>query len=136
MKDLLNDKGFIRILILFIITTGLIILFKNQLIENEIDPIVAGFGNLILFLASGLTLAIYGKAKRSTSTHGFTKNIYAAFVIKFFILITAVMMYFYFARNISTRAIFLCMALYLIYHFVGASYAARVEKKKVKQHHP
>jgi hypothetical protein len=136
MKDLLNDKGFLRILILFMVTTGLIILFKNQLDEKEIDPIVAGFGNLILFLASVLTLAMYGKAKRSSTSHGFSKNIYAAFVIKFFILITAVMLYFYFSSEISTRAVFLCMGLYLVYHFVGASYAARVEKKKAKPHHP
>ena len=130
-----TDKGFLRLLVLFLLVTAGTIFFWSYLLDKEVDPIVLGSGNLIIFLASVLTLAMYGKAKRSKSPHGFSRNLYAAFVIKFFILITAAMLYFYFSSEISTRAVFVCLVLYLVYHFLGASYAARVEKKQPLHKH-
>jgi hypothetical protein len=135
MKDLLKDKGFLRLAVIFLLVTLLSIVLSSTLIENKIDPVVVGFGNLILFLASSLTLVLYGRAKNASTSHGFSRNIYAAFVTKFFILVTAAMLYFYFSGEISVRAVFICLALYFVYHFAGAVHAAKVEKKKVKHHH-
>jgi small-conductance mechanosensitive channel len=135
MKDLLQDKGFQRLVILFVLTTLLVVVMNGFLTDNGADPIVIGAGNIIIFLASAFTLLMYGRAKRSKSSHGFSKNVYAAFVTKFFVLITAAMLYFYFAQEISTKAVFVCLGLYFAYHFIGASYAARVEKKKVAHKH-
>ncbi|HSK13398.1 MAG TPA: hypothetical protein VK907_09295 [Phnomibacter sp.] len=135
MIERLKDAGFLRLLVFFMLTSAAILIFKEQLSENNITPMVVAVGNLIIFLASCLTLAMYGKAKRSKSGHGFTRNVYAAFVIKFFILITAAMLYFYFSREISSKAVFVCLGLYLVYHFLGASFAARVEKKTVAKKH-
>lgn len=134
MKELLKDKGFIRILVIFLLVLALTFVLKQTLIENKVDPVVVGFGNLILFLAGGLTLLLYGKAKNTANPHQFTRNVYAAFVIKFFILVTAAMLYFYFSGDISVRAVFVCLALYFVYHFAGALHASKVERKKVKQH--
>ncbi len=135
MKELLKDKGFLRLVVIFILVTVVAFVLKNTLAELEIDPFVIGFGNLILFLASSLTLILYGKAKNATNTHAFSRNVYAAFVTKFFILVTAAMLYFYFSDEISVRAVFICLALYFVYHFAGALHASKVEKKKVKHHH-
>ncbi len=135
MKELLKDKGFLRLTAVFVFVSITAILLHGLLASNQIDPLVLGIGNLILFLSSALTLLLYGRAKNAKTSHGFSKNIYAAFVTKFFILVTAAMVYFYFADNISIRAVFICLGLYFVYHFVGAVHAARVEKKKVKQHH-
>jgi hypothetical protein len=135
MKQLLSDGGFQRLIILYIISSILVVAMKGLLTENDADPIVIGVGNTIIFLASSFTLLMYGRAKRSKSGHGFSRNVYAAFVTKFFVLITAAMVYFYFSEEISTRAVFVCLGLYFAYHFIGASYAARVEKKKTAHKH-
>jgi hypothetical protein len=132
MKAFLNDRGTQRIIAVFVIVNGIFLFAKQWLIENQFDPTVLIGGNCIIFLSSLLTLVLYGRAKKSKTTHGFTKNVYAAFVTKFFILLSAAMMYFYFAKTISIRAVFACMGLYLLYHFVGAFYAARVAKKNSK----
>jgi hypothetical protein len=134
MNQVFKDQGFIRLLALFVVVSAAVLILHTNLEDKNIDPWVVGVGNAIIFLASLLALSLYGRAKRSKSNHGFTRNIYAAFVTKFFILLTSAMVYFYFASEISSKAIFVCLGLYLIYHFVGASYAARVEKKHVKQH--
>jgi len=135
MKELFSDVGFKRLVILFLITTVLVVALNGILTENKANPLVIGIGNSIIFLASALTLVMYGRAKKSKSTHGFSRNVYAAFVTKFFVLITAAMFYFYFAEEISTRAVFICLGLYFAYHFIGASYAARVENKKIAPKH-
>jgi len=135
MKDLIKDGGFQRLIILFIVTTVLVVIFKGLLADNNADPLVIGVGNVIIFMASAFALLMYGRAKRSKSTHGFSRNVYAAFVTKFFILITAAMVYFYFAGEISSKAVFVCLGLYFAYHFIGASWASRVEKKKIAHKH-
>jgi hypothetical protein len=138
MKELLKDKGFLRLTIIFILVSAIAIVFSSKLTELEVDPVVVGFGNLIIYLASVLTLLLYGRAKNASTSHGFSRNVYAAFVTKFFVLVTAAMLYFYFSdrvEKLSVRAVFVCLALYFVYHFAGAVHAARVEKKKVKHHH-
>lgn len=135
MNGFFKDKGFQRLLFTFILVNALVVVFKEKFLELKVDNAVVLVGNAIIFAASVLTLLLYGRAKNAKTSHGFSRNIYAAFVVKFFILVSAAMIYFYFAQDeISTRAVFICLGLYFIYHFVGASYAARVEKKKVKHH--
>ena len=99
MKELFKDKGFQRLLVIFILVTAVGLIFRQTLAENKVDPVVVLAGNLIIFFASTLTLLLYGRAKNAKTSHGFSRNVYAAFVTKFFILVTAAMVYFYFSSN-------------------------------------
>ncbi len=130
MYDFVKNAGFRRLLLLFLLVFVFAFIFRSQLEHVDIDAIVVMVGNLIIFGASVLTLVMYGKAKKSKTSHGFTRNVYGAFVVKFFILLTAAMLYFYFAGEINAKAVFVCLGLYLLYHFLGASHAARVEKQQ------
>lgn len=135
MKELFKDNGFKRLLFLFILVSGLTLVFRQFFEDRKIDTMVVFIGNILIFASSVLALLLYGRAKSSKTPHGFSRNVYAAFVTKFFVLVTAAMLYFYFAQDdISTRAVFICLGLYFVYHFAGAAYAARIEKKKVKHH--
>ena len=130
-----KDKGFQKLFAIFFLIFTLGIVFHERLTEWDVDPAVVLVGNVILFATSLLTLSIFGKAKRSKTPHGFTRNVYAAFVVKFFILITAAMLYFYFSDEVSIRAVFVCLGLYLVYHFLGATHAAKVVHHKKEGHH-
>lgn len=130
MKELFQDKGFQRLVALFIITTIAVFFLNSYFTDNNIDAVVVAVGNTIIFLSSAFTIMMYGRAKKSKSAHGFSRNVYAAFVTKFFVLITAAMLYFYFSEQINKKAVFICLGLYIVYLFIGASYASRVEKKK------
>lgn len=135
MKELFQDKGFQRLVALFIISTIAVFFLNSFLSDKGADPLVIAVGNAIIFLSSAFTIMMYGRAKRSKSAHGFTRNVYAAFVTKFFVLITAAMLYFYFSEEINKKAVFVCLGLYVVYLFVGASYASKVEKKKTAHPH-
>lgn len=128
-----RDKGFQKLFAIFFLVFVLVISFHERLSEWEIDPVVVIGGNVLLFGTSLLTLNIFEKANSSHTPQGFVRNVYTAFVVKFFVLVIAAMVYFYFSEKISVRAVFLCMALYFVYHLLGTSHAsvkARTHKHK------
>lgn len=113
--------------IFFIMTNALLVIFRERLEIKGVDTGVVIIGNLILFIASGLSLWMYAKATRQQHGHKVVRNVYGGFMLKFFVLLVAAMIYFYFADEINKPAIFICMGLYLVYNFVGVS---RVVKKQ------
>ena len=113
--------------IFFIIVNALLIVFARRLEDKGVATGVVIIGNLILFVTSVLSLWMYSKATRHQQAHGIVRNVYGGFMLKFFVLIVAAMIYFYFAEEINKPAIFICMGLYLVYNFVGVS---RVIKKR------
>jgi hypothetical protein len=134
VNHLIKDDGFRRLTFLFFVISAVSFLAETQLSDQKVDSHVLLGGNAILYGASLLALFMYGRAKKSKTAHGFTKQVYSAFVVKFFILVTSAMMYFYFAEETNIRAVFICMGLYLVYHLLAASHAARVEKNKTAPH--
>ncbi len=129
-NELMKDSGFKRLTLFFVLVSAVAFLAEAQLSDQKVDSAVLRAGNAVLYAVSVLALYLYGRAKKSKSAHAFTRQVYTAFMVKFFILVAVTMIYFYFASEINTRAVFICMGLYLVYHFLGASHAARVEKRK------
>ncbi|CAN5446751.1 hypothetical protein BH10BAC3_BH10BAC3_27200 [soil metagenome] len=113
-------KKAIRLLVIFFITVNaLSIVFRSRLEDKGVDTDVVIIGNLILFVVSALSIWMYSKAGGQNKSHGMVRNVYGGFMLKFFALIVAAMVYFYFAREINKPAIFICMGLYLVYNFTG-----------------
>lgn len=124
LPGITRDSGFVRLSAFFIATTILAIVFYEPLHQKEVDvPVVIG-GNVIIFLSSLLAYFIFEKATKAQTGHAAVRNVYTGFVIKFFLLIVAAMLYFYFAATINQNAIIICFVLYLVYNFLGARYAA------------
>jgi hypothetical protein len=114
----------VRLSAFFIASTILAVVFYEFLQEKEIDVAVVIGGNVIIFLSSLLAYFIFEKATKAQTGHSAVRNVYTGFVIKFFLLIVAAMLYFYFAATINQKAIIICLVLYLVYNFLGARYAA------------
>jgi hypothetical protein len=130
-----RDKGFQKLFAIFFLVFVLVVSFHEKLVEWEIDPIVVIVGNILLLGTSLLTLNIFEKANSSKTPQGFVRNVYSAFVVKFFVLVVAAMLYFYFSDTISVRAVFLCMGFYFVYHFLGTSHAAVKARTHKHKHH-
>jgi cadmium resistance protein CadD (predicted permease) len=107
------------LVIFFLIVNALAIVFGKRLADKGIDADVIIGGNLVLFLASAASVYIYARGQRQAKGHGVVRNIYGGFMLKFFVLIIAAMMYFFFADEINKGAIFVCLGLYLIYTIMG-----------------
>lgn len=134
MLNITKDSGVIRLAAFFAATTILAIVFAQQLEQQEIDYKVVLGGNVIIFLSSLLAYYIFEKATKAATGHAAVRNVYTGFVVKFFLLIVAAMLYFYFASEINNKGIFVCFGLYLVYNFLGARFAAA--KKAPVAHHP
>lgn len=107
--------------IIFIVINGLLVVFRSKLESRGVDTGVVIMGNLVLFIVSGFSIWMYGKASGHKKGHGMVRNVYGGFMLKFFTLIVAAMVYFFFAKEINKPAIFICLGLYLVYNFVGVS---------------
>jgi len=113
------------LVLLFVIVNALAIVFGKRLQAKGIDSDVIIIGNLVLFLASAASVYIYTRSQKSKG-HAVVRNIYGGFMLKFFVLIVAAMLYFFFADEINKGAIFVCLGLYLIYSIIGT-------KQSIKQ---
>lgn len=118
-------KSFRLLTIFFIIINALAIVFRARLEDSNVDTDVVIIGNLVLYVVSSLTVWMYSKAGSQKKAHGMVRNVYGGFMLKFFTLVVAAMVYFYFAKEINKPAIFICLGLYLVYNFVGVSQVAK-----------
>jgi FtsH-binding integral membrane protein len=77
------------------------------------------------------------KALKNRSAYGFVRNVYTGFMIKLLILVVAAMSYFYFSSEVNQPALFICLGLYLVYHFVGTIQVAGKQKRHASKapHH-
>jgi hydrogenase-4 membrane subunit HyfE len=124
------------IFLIFIAVTVFALAAPDFLEKNNIDRQVLIYGNLILFTASLLVFYMYIKALKNKSAYGFVRNVYTGFMIKLLILVVAAMSYFYFSSEVNQPAIFICLGLYLVYHFVGTVQVAGKSRRTAgKPHH-
>ena len=112
-------KALVPVVVAFIIITILLLSLKNNLEAKGVDAYVVMGGNLVLFMASSLSIFMYAKALKNQNAFGFVRNVYSGFILKFFILIAAVIIYLFTAKEVNKPALFICMGLYFIYTFVG-----------------
>ena len=112
------------LVIVFVIVNFLALVFAKKLQAKNIDSDVIIMGNLVLFLASAASVYIYTRSQKAKG-HAVVRNIYGGFMLKFFVLIIAAMLYFFFADEINKGAIFVCLGLYLVYNIIGTRQSIR-----------
>jgi len=125
-------KAFRILAVFFVIVNALLIVFRQRLEDKNVDTDVVIIGNLILFVVSAISVWMYSKAGSQKKSHGMVRNVYGGFMLKFFTLLVAAMVYFYFAHEINKPAIFICLGLYLVYNFAGV---LQVTKKQAAAPH-
>ena len=129
------QKKWISLIVVFVAVTIGALAAGDWLTANGVDTAVLLGGNALLFGASMLALKLYDSAMKSSKNYGFVKQVYAGFMIKFFVLVVGAMVYFYFAKEVNKPAIFICMLLYLIYNFLGTSQVVKKPMEKQAPHH-
>lgn len=112
-------KKFIPLIAMFVVVNGLLLLFREKLAEQNVSGNVVAVGNLIIFLATLVSSLLYMKASANKKTIGFLQQFYGGFLLKFFVLIAAVVIYLFTAAPPNQNGLIVCMALYLVYHFLG-----------------
>jgi hypothetical protein len=122
---------FIPLVLIFIITNGLLILFQERLSKFDINVNVALIGNTILLVATLLSFLLYRKSLRSDRPQTFLKYIYGGMFLKMMVCLIAAAIYIVaYGKEVNKAAVFICMFLYFLYTFVEVSILLRLSKEQ------
>jgi ABC-type transport system involved in multi-copper enzyme maturation permease subunit len=124
-------KPFSQLVIIFLIITALLIGFKNQLQQWNIDVIVALIGNALLFLAALFSFLLFSKGLQTTSAHAFVRMTYSGMLLKMGICLAATIIYALASGGkVNKAAIFVCFGFYFIYTFFEVKILTRMSKEQ------
>jgi len=124
-------KLYVPIILAFVVVNGLLITGKSWLAKLGIDQAVAIIGNLVLFIATFLSLFLYERAMTHATTAGFLRNTYSGLIVKLLVCLFAVVIYAMVARNnINKQGIFACVFFYFLYTIIEMRSLARRNKER------
>ncbi len=124
-------KLFLPLLFLLIMVNGLSVAFKSALEYNNIDNAVVIVANTLLFIICAISLSVQLKSITNTNPHAMVRGVMGSVVIKLFVLGTAAFIYLYVAgESKSVNALFISMALYLIYTWIEVRISLRLNTSK------
>jgi hypothetical protein len=125
-----ENKTIAPLFILFMIVTGFCTITKTWLTSKNIDPVVLGFGNIILFILSLAVFSIQKKAVQSPNPQVFVRSIMLGTFIKLMVIAIAIVIYLVAAgENRSVYAVIACMVLYIFYTVIDVRIAMNINRK-------
>lgn len=117
--------------IMFIIINGVLIAFQRKLENRNIKIDVVVVANLLLFAVSMLNIRFQLKSLRNPNSSAVIRGLMAGTFIKLFVLAAATMIYLVAAgENRSVNAVFVGMALYIVYTWLEVRISLRLNPKK------
>lgn len=123
-------KAFTPILVIFTISSGILVAFPALFTKMKIDASVMIVGNLILFVATLISFYFYYRSLRNNRVAVFLRFIYGGMFIKMMIcMVTAFVYIMVTGKNVNKGAIFGCMFLYFVYTFVEVAILMKLSKQ-------
>lgn len=130
MDNKIIFKAFTPILVIFTISSGILVAFPSLFTKMKIDTGVMIIGNLILFVATLISFYFYYRSLRNNRVAVFLRFIYGAMFIKMMIcMVTAFVYIMITGKNVNKGAIFGCMFLYFVYTFVEVAILMKLSKQ-------
>ena len=129
------NKTVIPLVIVFVITAGLIFIFREFLETRGFDWQVLSGGNLLVYIVTVVSMHLLSKGLNADNTNAFLRGAYSGILLKLFACAGAAFIYILLAgKNLNKPALFGCMFLYLVYTFVELSVILKQSnaKKNVK----
>jgi hypothetical protein len=92
---------------------------QSRLSEKGFDQEVLVYGNIILFAIFLVSFLMVSKGQRSKNNHEFFRLMYGSFILKLFLLAGIAFAYIItMKKDVNKPALFLCMALYVVYTII------------------
>ncbi len=114
-----NRKLFLPIALFFFCFNLLVIASRKWLLKYGFNQDVLFTGNIIIAFTTAAALYFHIKGFLNKNIQVFLRSVYGALMIKMFICAGAIVIYAFSAgKNVNKPAIFVCMALYIIYSFI------------------
>ena len=124
-------KGFMPVILVFIVLKGFFISGKNMLQRWNVDQDVVIIGNTLLFLITLFSYLLALRGLNHSNPHVFFRSVYVSVMLKLFVCIIAAFVYIsMYKNNLNKPALFTCMGLYLVYTFLEVSVLMKLLKQK------
>jgi hypothetical protein len=119
------------LVLVFLLVSIFCLVFRSTLASWNIDWKVVLTGNLFLFIVSLFSYYLHFRALTTTNNHAFLRFVYSAFIGKFFLVITFVVIYALAAGKATNRlGLFTCLGLYIVYTYIETSALMKMNKRK------
>lgn len=124
------SRPFAPILAVFIVTTLVLVVVPDlTFLWGMSKPVMIG-GNIILFLATGISFSLFEKSLKNNNVQAFLRMIYGGMFAKMMICLFAALIYIMVVKkDVSKGAIFGCMFLYFVYTFLEISIIMKLSRK-------
>jgi hypothetical protein len=124
-------KGFMPVILVFIVLNGFFISGKNMLQRWNVDQDVVIIGNALLFVITLCSFLLAQRGLKNPNPHAFTRSVYMSVMLKLFVCIIAAFVYIaMYKSNLNKAALFICMALYLVYTFLEVASLTKLLKQR------
>jgi hypothetical protein len=123
-------RPFLPIVIIFVVTTILLLAVPSLDFLWNMDRRVMLGGNIILFTATAISFYLYTRSLRNNNVHAFLRMIYGGMFAKMMICLFAALIYISIVKkDVSKGAVFGCMFLYFVYTFVEISIILKLSRQ-------
>ena len=117
------------IVLIYVISTAILITGKRWATTYGTDTDILIIGNSVLALATLVSFFLYQRSLDNNRPQAFLRYIYSGMFLKMMICLVAAFIYIIFAgKNVNKPALFGCMFLYFVYTFVEVSILLRMSK--------
>jgi hypothetical protein len=124
-------KGFMPIVLLYIILNGFFISGRNLLQRWGADQDVLIYGNLFLLLITLFSFLLAKRGLTNPNPHAFVRAVYGSIMLKLFVTLIAAFVYIAIKKkDLNKPAFFTLMGLYLVYTFLEVSVLTRALKQQ------
>ncbi|NCI49733.1 hypothetical protein GWC95_07355 [Sediminibacterium roseum] len=119
------------LLVFFVMANALLIVFRRKLESKNVDVDVVLIANVLLLGVALLNVYFQVKNLQNPNPQAVIRGVMAGTFIKLFILAAAVIIYLLAAgENRSVNAVFVSMALYIVYTWIDVKISLRLNPKK------
>lgn len=116
------NKNIVPLTVVFIVSAGLILIFRNFLMQYGFNWQVLSVGNFFVYVVTMASLYFLSKGLQAANTQAFMRNAYSGIMLKLFACAAAAFIYILTSgKNLNKPALFACMVLYLVYTAVELS---------------
>lgn len=124
-------KKFAPIAFIFVMLTGLFIIFRDKLEGWNVDVDVLLIGNVILFAITSISFLLGLRGLKNPNPHAFVRSVYGSMIIKLFAGMIAALAYIaIYQKDLNKPALFGCMGLYLLYTFTEVAALTKLLRQK------
>lgn len=126
-----TDKPWFPLVFVFVILNIFFFAFHDWLVKKGVNNDVLIFGNLIVFIATLLSVIVYLRSLKGSGGGAALRGMYGSFMIKFFTCLVAAFAYIMVVKkNVNKPALIICLGLYVVYTVIEVSSLQKLLKQK------